>query len=57
MPLPATSTLIYRPLADRALSSDNDEAQQIANEVIHRLSAQGEDYRNVLVVHKAKSGL
>lgn len=32
----------------RALSSDDGEARQLAIEVVHRLGAQGEDYRDVL---------
>jgi hypothetical protein len=32
----------------RALSSDDGEARQLAIEVVHRLCAQGEDYRDVL---------
>lgn len=37
-----------RVILGRALSSDNAEAQQLAIEVVHRLGAQGEDYRDVL---------
>ena len=37
-----------RTILGRALSSDDGEARQLAVEVIHRLGAQGEDYRDVL---------
>jgi hypothetical protein len=37
-----------RVILDRALSCDNGEARQLAIEVVHRLGAQGEDYRDVL---------
>ncbi len=37
-----------RVILSRALSSDNGEARQLAIEVVHRLGAQGEDYRDVL---------
>ncbi len=37
-----------RTILGRALSSDDGEARQLAIEVIHRLGAQGEDYRDVL---------
>ena len=37
-----------RTILGYALSSDNGEARQLAIEVIHRLGAQGEDYRDVL---------
>ncbi len=37
-----------RTILDHAVSSDDGEARQCAVEVIHRLGAQGEDYRDVL---------
>ena len=37
-----------RVILGRALSSDNGEARQLAIEVVHRLGARGEDYRDVL---------
>jgi len=37
-----------RLILSRALSSDNGEVRQLAIEVVHRLGAQGEDYRDVL---------
>ena len=37
-----------RVFLGRALSSDNGEARQLAIEVVQRLGAQGEDYRDVL---------
>jgi hypothetical protein len=37
-----------RTILARALASDDSEARQLAIEVVHRLSAQGEDYRDVL---------
>ena len=37
-----------RTILDHAVSSDDGEARQVAIEVVHRLGAQGEDYRDVL---------
>jgi len=37
-----------RLILGRAVSSDNSDAQRLAIEVVHRLSAQGEDFRDVL---------
>jgi hypothetical protein len=37
-----------RTILDHALSSVDGEARQLAIEVVHRLGAQGEDYRDVL---------
>jgi hypothetical protein len=35
-------------ILDRPLSSDDGEARHLACEVVHRLGAQGGDYRDVL---------
>ena len=53
-----------RTILDHALSSEDSEdsedseARQLAIEVIHRLGAQGEDYRDVLeqALHTPTSG-
>lgn len=45
---PGDWPLQVRMILGHALSSDNGAARRLAIEVVHRLGAQGEDYRDVL---------